>query len=440
MDADTKQGQRASVEMGVTLMVSLAFMEPFGEGVAHLAIRFGAVPGATVYQSNFSAGVDGWAGGTYDAGTAAAPTLSASLSELVVGVGAVPFNSAAQYVQKVLPVLTAGAKYQVTLKVLTHSASKTITVTPHINSSVAGDYGYGPTVVAAGSVQTVSWTITAQAGTNTFRLERGSGFGTALYVKSLLVQVTTSDLEPLTMTRTDANGTNPVRLPENAAVNSSGALDVTDSEPALFGIVSYTVRDAAGAVASATTADLGEGVIYDGTAGVLLTSVGLTGVLPVELMESYTDSRNYQQLTVNPKAVIGREDFTAAVSDDYGWTKRQGRLVLRLRGEDAWTEAEAITNLYTIGRAVLLRQTEYAGMDMYHVGKVISRDHVLAKPSGKWVWTITVEYIEIGWPGGALVGVESWTWSEVPSENPYWYTVPDEFDTWAEFASGVSSG
>lgn len=422
------------------MALTLTIAPPYGDGTCHLQIRGGAVPGGTVYQSNFTAGVDGWVAGTKDAGVAAAPSLGFAFASLKIGgtTGVpVPFSSPVQYAEKALA-LTPGTKYLITLVLQGDRQSEAIVLAPTMVSSTVGEYGPGPVVACTLNSQTVQWTITAAAGASSIRILRQGGYAKGAYVVSAKVQVTTADLQPLTMTRTDANGSHPVRLPANAAVDSSGALDVTDSEPALTGEVTYLVRDAAGYTATATTASLPPGTrIYSGPAGVLLTSVGLTTVLPVELLEAYSDSRQYQQLTIDPKAVIGRQDFTAVILDDYGWSNRQGRLTFRLRTETAWDATEAVADLYTRGRVVLLRQTEYDGMDLYHVGKIVSREHVLAQPSGHWIWTMTVDYIEVGFPAGELVGVESWTWAKLPGAYPYWYNVTAAFPSWNALRTGV---
>lgn len=417
------------------------------DGTVTLNVTGSAHAGAVAYQSNFagsgSGSVDGWSGGTTGALGSPAPDpqpQNVSGTWCLDDSNLVAFGYSDQYLKHALTTVVAST-YRVTI------TARSITWPTTIRVWVAGMPQGPTTVVPPNTPITVTYEFVATGTAHELRVNKlGFDEGTAgvgnLLLQDVVVHQISAGYGPLTIQRTDDNGTHLVRLDDGIEPDASGNLTVTDYEPALRGTVSYVVRDGLGATASDTLTDL----MPPGTQ--LLAAVGLSALVDVPLLVEYDDERTYQELTVDPKAVIGREDFTAAVTGDYGWSKRQGtlRILCYEHGQTsdaAWQAAKAIAVHYTQGRVMLLRQATYTGLDLYHVGKSVRvvPDVALAPTpdSGEQVrrvWAVEVDYVETGWPSGPMVGV-SWTYADLKAGYLAYWNLPATFATYADLKSGA---
>lgn len=418
------------------------------DGTVDLAVTGSAHAGSVAYQSNFtgagSGSVDGWSGGTTGALGNPAPDPQPQLvggTWCLDDANAVLFGYSDQYLKRTLSSLTIGFTYRVT------TIARAIVYPTTIRQWISGMVQGPSTVVPPNTPITVTLEFVATATTHELRVNKlGFDEGTAgvgnLLLQDVVVHQISAGYGPLSIQRTDDNGTHLVRLEDGVEPDTSGNLTVTDYEPALRGAVTYVVRDGLGATATDTLTDL----MPPGTQ--LLAAVGLSALVEVPLLVEYDDERTYQELTVDPKAVIGREDFTAAVTGDYGWSKRQGtlRILCYEHGQTsdaAWQAAKAIAVHYTQGRVMLLRQATYTGLDLYHVGKVVRvvPDVALAPTpdSGeavRRVWAVEVDYVETGWPSGPMVGV-SWTYADVKAGYLAYWNLPATFATYADLKAGA---
>jgi len=408
-------------------------------GKVTLAVTGAAHVGTTVYTSNFSAGVDSWAGGTTGAHNAPSTTTQVQGGSYALACGLTnsdQFHFADQYVGRTVTGLTIGQSYRITAHIQVWAPGVLITV------GVAGIGACTPQGASMYAWTPIVYDFVATATSHALRITNTTvGGGRELFVRTgLTVQVIAAGLGPLTMQRTDHNGVNLVRLPANAGPDATGAITVTDYEAALTGTVSYVVRDGLGFTAPATVTGVGSAV----PGGALIGAAGLAALVGVPVLADYDDQRTYQALTVDPKAVIGREDFTAALTGDYGWSKRQGRLTIRAydraaSSDDMWQMCQDIVALYTAGRVVLLRQSTYtAGMDLYHVAKaarVVRADTYAGAPLRQG-WAVEVDYVETGWPAGDQVGIQ-WTYADLASAYLAYWNVPAAFPTYAALKTGV---
>lgn len=411
-----------------------------GAGTVALAVAGAAHVGATVYASNFTAGVDGWSTGTTGAHTA--PSIDTSTkfgTPPVLRIGwSQGFLYLDQYATRTVTGLSIGQAYRVTADAIGLNSGSQCAL------SVAGIAPAPMVAVGPPGWTPLTFTFTATATSHAIRLQSiGSPTDNAvIYLRNVVVAADTAGREPLQLQRTDYNGTHPVRLPPNPEPDTTGALAVIDYEAALVGEITYVVRDGLGVTAAASCSDVGAGL----EAGGVLGSAGLVNIVAIPVLAEYDDQRTYQQLTVDPKAVIGREDFTAALTGDYGWTKRQGTLTIRARqpnvqlsSQQSWQWCQDIVALYTAGRVVLLRQNTYeAGLDLYHVAKavrVVPVDAYAGTPHRRG-WSVEVDYVETGWPAGDLIGID-WTYADVAVGFLAYWNVAGAFATYADLLTGV---
>lgn len=422
-----------------------------GDGSVYLSCTGASHVGTNKYASNFAT-TDSWAGGNTGALGHGSPNVAAATigGTPVLQIGSVtPMLYSDQYVKRTVTGLTIGVAYRITA--LVKGASSASGSTTLVRAGIDGTAYSDPVAVTDVGSTAVNYDFVATATSHDVRLrvvgfDEGALPQSTLKLISVSVDQITAGLGPLQIIRTDANGTRFVRLPADAEPDNTGAFSVTDYEAALVGTVDYIVRDGLGFTATDSVTNVGED--YIGVVGALLGAVGLESLVGVPILRTYTDSRTYQQLTVDPKAVIGREDFTAVVTGDYGWTKRQGTLTLLIYGaglssDDCWSWAQLIAERYTEGRVMLLRQTTYTGMDLYHVGRTVRVEpaEVWANDAGdgqtkRQTWQVVVDYVETGWPEGDLVGTQ-WTYADLAEDYLAYWQLPATFATYSDLAAGL---
>ncbi|TDE91589.1 hypothetical protein EXU48_15705 [Occultella glacieicola] len=205
------------------------------------------------------------------------------------------------------------------------------------------------------------------------------------------------------ITRTDANGTHPVRLLPNQLPTPS-QLIVRDYEAALTGPVTYTLTGAGG---SQVTTSLGSDHPW------LFVPVYPQFSAAVESVTGYTSDRA-TQTTVHQ--VIGRPDPLVTI----------GRLQTRAGTLEIWcaSHADALTvqNVYSLGHAVMLRQVEHAGLDMYHFARAVTVDP-FAPQGARTRWRVAVDYVEVNRPTADLAGSLGWNYSELAAAHTSYFEV-----------------
>jgi len=200
------------------------------------------------------------------------------------------------------------------------------------------------------------------------------------------LEITTTN-PVVALTRTDKNGTRPVRL-EAGALPFTGTATFRDYEPALSGPVLYRASTDYGTAETSTTL-AGQGPRFTVPASPLL-SVGAATVY------DYAANRKTRS-TVHE--VIGRAD-PIIVRARMG--TRTGTLSIVCADHADLMDLEAV---FALGATVMFRQAEHAGLDMY-----FHATETAAVPNtGKW--ELTVSYVELTYPAGPVLG--AWTFADL---------------------------
>jgi hypothetical protein len=213
----------------------------------------------------------------------------------------------------------------------------------------------------------------------------------------------TTDNPLIALTRTDKNGTRPVRL-EAGTLPFTGTKTVRDYEPAISGPVRYRASTDYGTAETSTTL-AGQGPRFTVPATPLL-SVG------VDTVYDYAANRKTRS-TVHE--VIGRSD-PIIVRARMG--TRTGTLSILCNDHADLMDLESVC---AQGATILYRQAENAGQDMYfHATESASVPN-----SG--AWELTVSYVELAYPAGPVIG--PWTFADLAATG----------DTFAEAAAAYPS-
>lgn len=281
---------------------------------------------------------------------------------------------------------------------------------------VAGSTG----VIPAGSGTWVhEHTFTATATTHTITI------GSTSFLTPPIERVTFSLLpvgytpDAFTLTRTDANGTRPVRLLERQEI-MSGALVVVDYEAAMTGPITYQLTTSGTTLPAASTT-------LDGSEGYRLApAVFPQFATTLALVTGYDAERSSGSIVHH---VIGRADPVV----------RLAPLRLRAGTLTVWCEdypaATAVHDVYRRGEVVLLRQPDHSGFDLYHVA-THAREGVYIDSLGRWM--VEVTFVEQKWPRGPLLGTTGWTWDDLLAVCATWDDVARLFPTWNAAQIGIS--
>lgn len=220
-----------------------------------------------------------------------------------------------------------------------------------------------------------------------------------------------------TLVRNDATGSAVVRTQEDLDF-SSGELDVIDNEPALSGLVTYTMV-AAGETAVAS--------IIATTARTWLKfpimphlSVELTA-----LSASYEGSLNPSDEVFTP---LDRDD-PIIVFGAFG--TRSGRFEVRC---DSYADAMDIIEAYRMTRIALLQVPDPAQASMYHTVRNISL-RLLAPRTTQWV--VAGQYLETGRPSGPVLGTLGWSYTDVAATYASYDVLQATYATYSDLTIGA---
>lgn len=238
---------------------------------------------------------------------------------------------------------------------------------------------------------------------------------------SVLVQVTTSSPDPVTITRTDANGTHLVRLRAGQAP-IGGALAVTDYEAALTGPIVYDVAESTGAHAAASTTLAGVESLPR-FAGVQMPQHSVTA----EMVTGYSAARLTGSSTY---PVIGRPHPIVVLG---AGRTRQGTL-------EAWcstfARALALQSTLSAARVVQFRQANQPGMDMYLTVDAVTIEPIERMADG-WRWRARIDYSETLYPSLPLLGDAGWTLDDVAGLGTY-AAIRSDYADLADLLAGPS--
>jgi len=204
-----------------------------------------------------------------------------------------------------------------------------------------------------------------------------------------------------TITRTDANGTRPVRLlPGQVPV--SGVLTVTDYEPALTGTVTYNADTANGAATPKATGLTGQVLPWLTIADQPQYRVQLPAI---EQWSATTTGRDVLH------DIIDRPDPIPVIHPT-----SSRRVTARVYAPD-YATGVAILDVIEQPHVCLIRQATYPGMDAYL--RVVRATLVPKDPATPTrAWWVELDATEVAAPPGALLGAAGWTIASVRDTYP----------------------
>lgn len=216
----------------------------------------------------------------------------------------------------------------------------------------------------------------------------------------------------VTVTRSDANGTRPVRLIAGK-LPRTGTFDLTDYEPSLTGQVQYRAKTSTEEAAAWTT--LGSQLPR-----FVMPSIPLFSV-EVDNVYAYAAARE-SRATVHE--VVGRRD-PIIVQGKLG--TRRGSLGIYCPDHDSVMRLLA---MFERGQTVMYRQSEHAGMDMYFIPVNAS-----PAPSGK-SWELSVSYVEMDYPAGDVQSDPDWTFTKLAATGGTFDAVAADYRTFVDLVLG----
>jgi hypothetical protein len=215
----------------------------------------------------------------------------------------------------------------------------------------------------------------------------------------------TTDNPLVSLTRSDRNGSRPVRLLA-AALPASGSLTFRDYEPALSGRVTYTAATAYGTAEATTT----------------LTGQAPRFILPELPMVSAAADTVYDYAATRRSLATVHEVIGSAVPIVVQAKMGTRRGTLSIVCEDH-AGMMALLDVFGHGKTVMFRQPEHDGMDMYlHAVEAGTVPNAGA-------WELTVSYVELAFPAGPVMDAGSWTFADLTATG----------DTFADVAAGYDS-
>lgn len=211
---------------------------------------------------------------------------------------------------------------------------------------------------------------------------------------SVAVAVTGAPDGPVAVTRTDVNGTVPVRTRIGQGP-IAGAVTLIDYEVALAGPVAYDVVDAAQVTTTATATLSG---LVPSTPRIAAVQLPQLVTMPA-LITGY-EARRATTTTVHEP--IGRADPILVLGPAQ---TRRGTLTL-------WhadlSSARVAVGVLASPYLFILRQVDQAGLDMY-LGVLDARVTPSERTAQGWRWRVDVDYVEIRPPALPLLGAAGWT-------------------------------
>lgn len=218
-----------------------------------------------------------------------------------------------------------------------------------------------------------------------------------------------------TITRTDNNGTHPVRLRAGQAL-TDGALTVTDYEAALSGLVVYElVHD--GRYRASVRLDVTD------TRLALAVSPNVSAIVPlvVGFAAGWSSTSTLHQVDGRSTPVVTGGSLST----------RSGQLRVVAA---SYAQAVEVALVYRSGGVVLLRQPDYPGLDLYHVVTPGQRVELDVDPEAR-VWTVTVGFTEVARPLDPLLGDLGWSFDDVALAFPDFDAVRDAYLDFDELAA-----
>lgn len=212
--------------------------------------------------------------------------------------------------------------------------------------------------------------------------------------------------------RSNENGIAEVRgLAGQFPSPGTGKLIVSDYEAAV-GMNSYTVQTADGEAAAAAWLEF--------PLPWLMVPVMPHYARQVETITGYNSERESKG-TVHD--VPGRRDPVANLAP---LGLRKGRLELWAK---TYADARNIESVFDRGEVAMLKQ-RVPGLDMYFTATSTAIDPQSVEGEALTRWKLSVSYVEVARPGGALAGALGWTWDALAAAFDTWDAVAASYASW----------
>lgn len=222
----------------------------------------------------------------------------------------------------------------------------------------------------------------------------------------------------LSVQRSDANGTYPVRTVAGL-LPSDEVTVINDYECALSGLVTYTVILESGTLSASTELSASTPWLN------LPRQVNLS-----EALESVLDYTAGREAATTLHEVIGRPDPLATLGV---LRMRQGSFDLYAPTYEA---ARSIERVYAAQQVALLRLPDHRSADLYHVALSVDTAPLNAS-RGDTRWVVKVGYIEVARPDGNVIGALGWTYESVATQHADYGALAALYETYADLQVGA---
>lgn len=324
------------------------------------------------------------------------------------------WNSTGANITRVMTGLIVGRKYELSITARSVYAGNVI-------GFVGGFTHTWISTSPAGSRATIALTATATSHTIYIKPVRSgsSSYYTPIFTSfnfSLLPTAYTGST--FALTRTDANGTRPVRLLPGQRV-MDGGLIIEDFEAALVGSVGYAFTSPTGSQTSVITSLVGAKPTI---APAVFPQFGVQDLF----ITGYDASRG--SATVE-HAIIGRADPVLRLQP---LQSRRGHVTIWCKD---YADLVNVVDVYRRGEIVMLRQDTHAGMDFYHAATGVTEG---AYDEEFRRWRVDVAFTEVPLPRGPVLGTLGWTWDDLAAAFPTWDDVVEYFGSWNNVQIGIA--
>lgn len=238
---------------------------------------------------------------------------------------------------------------------------------------------------------------------------------------TVLIDVDTSGGKTLkSVTRSDANGSRPVRVAAGVLPSATPPI-LVDYEPALVGNLTYKATFTDGTSAT-------KSVVAPTTSKAWLNvPVAPQYSAAVDLVTGYSADRRSGNVL---HEVIDRPD-PAVTLGPLRW--RDGLLEVWCAD---YATARVVEGVHDRGQVLMLRQPTYPGMDMYYVvsGSVTTTPLTIEhRPR----WRVAIGYTEVARPADALTGALGWTFEELATTYSTFGQVAESFETFDDLTTNT---
>lgn len=208
------------------------------------------------------------------------------------------------------------------------------------------------------------------------------------------------------ITRSDSNGTRPVRMRADQKT-ATGRFEIIDYEPALTGQIQYVLT------ADPLTPPVWVEIPAGHSPVFVLPSIPQFTVT-VDNVHGYAAGRT-SRATFH--TIVNRTDSIVAEGN---LTPRAGRLDIYAA---EYIDALNIDNMLERGQCCLYRQSEHAGMDMYFY----ATDTAIEPDED--AWKLTLSYVEVNFPPGDVLSGAGWTFDALTAAGGTFLDLPARFST-----------